>query len=239
MDPRYKSPTAEVVDVDEADGFRDLTTFSNVLVWMLRLGALLAILSIWSSWLQLDLLSRAFTSEEGAANDQRQILVIGSAGFLKLVTFFVFGRWIVLAHRNLDALGAQYLEFRPGWAVGWFFIPIANLWKPYQAMRSLWQSSHSVHRPAIQDSTWVLPTWWTLWLIASFLNNITWQLQGNAKTAPDFSTLTGFLIGRSVFDLALCLVASVLVARTWHAQDLQRANPEEFEPVKGFADSPG
>lgn len=239
MDPRYKSPTAVVVDKDTADGFRDLTTFSTVLVWMLRIGAVLAVLCLWSSWLQLELLSRTFTPAEGAANDQREALVAGGAGLLKLATFFVFGRWIVLAHRNLDALGAQYLEFRPGWAVGWFFIPIANIWKPYQAMRSLWRSSHSVHRPEIQDDTWVLPTWWALWLISSFLGNISWRLQRSATTAKDFTEVTQFALVEGVFDLLLCAVASILVARIWAAQDKQRANPEEFEPERGFADTPG
>jgi hypothetical protein len=238
MDPRYKSPTAEVVDKNAPEGFRDLTTFTTVLTWMLRFGAVLAIVCLWSCWLQLELLSRVFTPEEGAANDQRMAMVAGAEVLLKLITFFVFGRWIVLAHRNLDALGAQYLEFRPGWAVGWFFIPIANLWKPYQAMRSLWRSSHSVHRPDIQDNTWVLPTWWTLWLVSSFLGNISWRMERNATTTQEFVTLTAVNMVEFLLEAVLCIVASILVTRIWQAQDKQRENPEEFEPEKGFADGP-
>jgi hypothetical protein len=238
MDPRYKSPTAAVVDREAEDEFRDLTKITAALVWMLRIGAILGLTTVWSSWLQLDLLSGAFTPEQGAANDQREGLVGGANGLLMIATFFVFGRWIVVAHRNLPALGAQYLEFRPGWAVGWFFIPIANLWKPFQAMRSLWRSSHSAHRPDIQDSTWILPTWWTLWLISSFLGNITWRLQMSAKGTQDFITLTSYSLVEGVVHTVLCIVASILVTRTWQAQETQRANPEEFEPDKGFADVP-
>jgi hypothetical protein len=238
MDPRYKTPSAAVVDVDADEEFRDLTRFTNVLVWMLRIGAALAVLSLWSGWLQLDLLSRTFSPAEGTANDQREQMVNGAVSLLMLATFVVFGRWIVLAHRNLPAMGAQYLEFRPGWAVGWFFIPIANIWKPYQAMRSLWRSSHSVYRPEIQESTWLLPTWWTLWLISSFIGNATMRMQVSAHSVEEFVALTRMSIAQDVVRILLCIVASLLVARTWKAQAAQHDNPEEFEPSKGFADVP-
>jgi hypothetical protein len=236
MDPRYKSPTAAVVDHEADDEFRDLGNFTNVLVWMLRIGAGLALLSLWSSWMQLELLSGTFTSAEGEINDKREAMIGGAAGIVTLVTFFIFGRWIVLAHRNLPALGAQYLEYRPGWAVGWFFIPIGNLWKPYQAMRSLWRSSRSVNQPEIQESTWVLPTWWTFWLISSTLGNATFRMQMRAKTVDEFTTLTQISLVSCAIDFVLCLVASVLVSRIWQAQARQRENPEPAP--SGFADAP-
>ena len=165
MDPHYQVPAANL-DRDEDSSFRDLGRFTSTLQWMLRAGALLAAVSLLSSWMQLDLLSRSFTEEEGAANDQREAFVSGVAFLLLIATFIVFGRWIVLAHRNLTGLGARYVEFTPGWAVGWFFIPVASLWKPYQAMRMLWRYSCSVNRPEIQETHVVLPVWWTLWIIS-------------------------------------------------------------------------
>ena len=92
MDPRYKSPTAAVIEFD-ADAFRDLTTFTTVLAWMLRAGAALAFLSTVLFGMQLELLSRSFSAEEGAANAQRVIAIAGATMLLRLVTFFVFGRW--------------------------------------------------------------------------------------------------------------------------------------------------
>jgi hypothetical protein len=237
MDPRYKIPTAAVVDTDDLHGFRDLTTFTTALTWILRAGAVLALIGLWSSALQLEMLSRSFSPDEGAANARRVVGVAGATVLLRVFTFFVFGRWIVLAHRNLAALGAQYLEFRPGWAVGWFFIPIANLWKPFQAMRSLWRSSHSVHRPEIQDDTWLLPTWWALWLLFVFMGNVSQQVSRGAQGMEAYRTITEAALAGGVVDVALCIVASILVTRTWRAQDEQRDSPERFEPPKGFADA--
>jgi hypothetical protein len=236
MDPRYKSPTAEVVDRYADDEFRDLTTFTTVLAWMLRAGAALAFFGLLASWMQLELLSRSFSAAEGSANAQRVVVIAGLAGLLRVVTWFVFGRWIVLAHRNLPALGERYPEFTPGWAVGWFFIPFANLWKPFQAMRDLWRSSHSVHRREIQPSTWVLPTWWTLWLAFAFLSNISQQISRGAHGLDDYRNITQFALVSGVFDVSLSVVASILVTRIWRAQEQQHDNPEEAP--KGFADLP-
>src|SRR5688572_5676802 len=44
-----------------------------------------------------------------------------------VVSIIVVGMWIYRAHANLSDAGVDGLEFTPGWAVGWYFIPIANL----------------------------------------------------------------------------------------------------------------
>jgi hypothetical protein len=47
-----------------------------------------------------------------------------------LVAFLL---WFYRANRNLRVLGGTDLRFTPGWAVVWWFIPIANIWMPYRA----------------------------------------------------------------------------------------------------------
>jgi len=236
MDPRYKSPTANV-DREVEDEFRDLETFTAVLRWMLIGGAAMSLLGIVSSTLQLQLLSQPFTEEEGRANDMRELAVAGVTTLLSIGTLVVFGRWIVLAHRNLNGLGIRHTEFTPGWALGWFFIPIANLWKPYQAMRFLWRASHSVQRHELQESTWVLPTWWTLWLISSYVGNFLLRAAFGPNTVEALASMTRIAIANGVVDVPLYIVASVLVSRTWAAQRTQRENPGEFDPAPGFADT--
>jgi hypothetical protein len=47
--------------------------------------------------------------------------------------------WFVWLHRavsNAWALGRP-TEFTPAWSVGWWFVPFANLVRPYQIVRSL------------------------------------------------------------------------------------------------------
>jgi hypothetical protein len=208
-----------------------------VLKWLLRIGALFWLLSVLSSALQLQLLSQSFTREQGNANDMREVAVGGLNVLFMLVTIVIFGRWIVLAHRNLPALGARYLEITPGWAVGWFFVPFVNLWFPYKAMRFLWRASHSAHKPELQDSTWVLPVWWTLWICFLYFPMVVSAAQRRAYDVEGLINLTQVQMANRVLDAALWLVASILVARIWEAQSKQHERPGEFDPAPGFADA--
>lgn len=52
-----------------------------------------------------------------------------------------FYMWVYRVCTNLRAFGAEGLSISPGWAVGYFFIPILNFFKPYQSMRDAWQAS--------------------------------------------------------------------------------------------------
>ncbi|NOR62599.1 MAG: DUF4328 domain-containing protein [Rhodobacteraceae bacterium] len=59
-------------------------------------------------------------------------------------------------------------RIRPGWAVGWYFIPFANLWKPFVAMKEIWNSSFSPALSPIAPATALLGFWWA----ARIANNI-------------------------------------------------------------------
>lgn len=236
MDPRYKTPTADLGQIEDTT-FRNLHQLTTALRWLLFAGAVFAVINLISSWLQIELLSRTYTEAEGQSNDIREAAVGGVSTLLAITTFIVFGRWIVLAHRNLPAMGAQYLEFRPGWAVGWFFVPIANFWKPYLAMRSLWRNSRSVEKPDAQDDTWVLPAWWTLWIVSTIFGNILTRISLRANTVDELISASRITIASLIVDVFLYLVAAVLVQRIWAAQRTQRESPGEFTPAAGFADS--
>src|SRR4030095_8115621 len=94
-------------------------------------------------------LSMIMAAQQGAgldmataqANDTRQQIVSSLVLLTALASFVSLLVWIYAAHANLPALNAGPLEFSPGWAVGWFFIPIANLVKPYQAVVEIWKGS--------------------------------------------------------------------------------------------------
>jgi hypothetical protein len=222
MDPRYKSPATNVVREEEEFTFRDLDFITRSLQWLLRAGAAVVLVSLWSSWLQLSMLGGPFTEAEGQANDLREASIGGLQSLVTVVTIIVFARWILLAHRNLPALGAQDLDVRPGWAIGWFFIPIANLWKPYQAMRTLWQASRDARKWQIEDNSWLLPLWWALWLISSFLGHFLMRSLFGDDSIQRLTLTTQLTIANCIVDAPLYLVASVLVGKIWQGQLAQR-----------------
>jgi hypothetical protein len=81
--------------------------------------------------------------------------------------------WIHRAYRNLPALGAQLMRFTPGWAVGWWFVPIAVMWRGYQVTRELWILSQPAQAvlptgERIQRRAPLLGWWWAVYLISTF-----------------------------------------------------------------------
>lgn len=88
-------------------------------------------------------------------------IMMAGAGLASAILVLV---WIHRANYNARALGATGLKMTPGWAVGWYFVPIAWFWKPYQAMKEIWQASASPKHWWRQRGSMLLGWWWGLWL---------------------------------------------------------------------------
>ena len=237
MDPRYKSPTANVdIQIDVDEDFRDLEQLTSTLRWMLLIGALLALVSAGSAVMSANMLANFFSFENARTTAERETAIRGLTLIYALATMIVFARWILLAHRNLPALGARYVEVTPGWALGWFFIPVVHVWFPFRAMRFLWRSSHSTQRPDIQDDTWLLPAWWALWLTFIHLPLILAIALTQSRSLETTATVASWFVVERLVNALSYIVASLLVVRVWNAQHAQHANPHEYDPAPGFAD---
>jgi len=166
---------------------------------------------------QIGLLSRVHaggivTPSEAEASDARQLVTtLGYTGVI-VVTGVVWMFWQHRAQSNLRDVGTDDLRFTPGWAVGWWFVPLASLWMPYLAVRELLRASE----PSVTDwrrvRTASLPgLWWAAWIAASILTGI-------ARAYPD-DTPSQFLASSWVFALGLIVLlvagglAIVLVRR--------------------------
>lgn len=100
--------------------------------------------------------------------------------YLGWVLFFigsviVVGMWIYRAQSNLVAAGFD-LEISPGWAVGWFFVPLANFVMPFRAMKQLMMRSEGYEDLGEVDTTNLLVPWWGTWLGGNILNSISERL---------------------------------------------------------------
>jgi hypothetical protein len=73
--------------------------------------------------------------------------------------------WFYRAYWNLPALGARSLNYSPGWAVGYFFIPILNLFRPYQVAREIDYYSNPSSAP---QSALLIPVWW-IWELVDWI----------------------------------------------------------------------
>ena len=63
------------------------------------------------------------------------------AGVVAIPTVVSFLMWNHRVSRNLRSLSARGQRFTPGWAVGWWFVPIMFYFHPYQVMAEIWRGS--------------------------------------------------------------------------------------------------
>ncbi len=117
----------------------------------------------------LDLIDIAYMGETTAL-----VFVVVGGGFTLAfaASVILVAMWIHRGHRNLHEYGLDGLEFTPGWAVGWYFIPFANLIKPYQAMRELWNASTGAGETFSSEAPGFLKAWWGTWLAGNIIGNI-------------------------------------------------------------------
>jgi hypothetical protein len=193
-----------------------LTTALKV---MLGISTGLAVIALGSNWMQSQLLGTSlFSMDEANANDARQGIIAIFQILCYVITAIVFGMWIYRANRNVRGFGAQGLEFTPGWAVGWYFIPFLNLIRPYQAMREIWQASSNPHRWASESGSPLLNVWWVLWLTSNILGQVVFRMSMQAKEISELQALTMVALLSDVVDISLGIVAITLVSRVLEMQ---------------------
>lgn len=118
--------------------------------------------------------------------------------------------WIHRAHANLHDAGMESLEFTPGWAVGWYFIPIANLFKPFQAMRELWNASRGEQYQFADETPSEVKWWWAAWIMGNILSNIGTRLLWMEEGGPS-SVTVGNAVGAA--GSVTTVLAAILLAK--------------------------
>lgn len=93
------------------------------------------------------------------------VFVIGASVVLvTIVTPLAVLTWIHRASKNAHAIARRPLEHSPAMAVGWFFVPFANLWQPLAAMREIDTASDPEETfVASSDTSW----WWAGYLVGN------------------------------------------------------------------------
>lgn len=128
---------------------------------------------------------------------------------LWIVSFFatvVIAMWIFRAHANLRAAGVKGLKFSPGWAVGWYFIPIANCIQPLYAMRELLRVSDPKALQAMREPPELMP-WWICFVVSNIVSTIA---ASRLIPAPTAGLLSAISIALSI-AAAWCLLRLVRI----------------------------
>lgn len=105
------------------------------------------------------------------AQQAETLLPIAIAGWAGLIAMILYAVtiipvliWVYLAHDNLRNEGLSGLKNTPGWATGSFFLPFANLYFPFAAMRELANRSAGEPEELGEADVDVVFSWWGCWV---------------------------------------------------------------------------
>ena len=131
---------------------------------------------------------------------------------------FLILKWVYRTNANAHAFASD-MNVSPGWNVGWFFIPFANLIKPFQGVRETWQVSHGdgghwSDRPVPVFLRW----WWACWLAMSLLDNLSFRLSLRGDSLGDLMVVSAIDVVSSAIGVPLGLLVIALVRRLTAAQ---------------------
>jgi hypothetical protein len=150
-------------------------------------------------------------------------------------TVVVFCMWMWRSYRNLLLMEVRGLSYSPRWAVGAFFVPILNLFRPCQIAQEMWRASAPDLPADHRHRSWrhapgsaIVGLWWAFWLIANVLYRASYLLSfSDDVQVARTSTIVG-MIGDGVFCFAtLCAIAMILNLRTRQKKKLERMLAEE------------
>ena len=134
---------------------------------------------------------------------------------VELVTMILVGRWIYRTNANAHSFGGD-MAITPGWAIGWFFVPFANLVKPYQGVRETWDVSHQFAGQIEEQDAPLLRWWWGLWLTTNIAATISTRIA--MQNPGPVTALLAFDIFVSIANVALCVVLLQVIQRLSSAQ---------------------
>jgi len=157
------------------------------------------------------------TPQEAARHDARRrgVEYLTLAAFAGTAVLWL--AWLRLAYGNLALVGSKRSRFTRRGAVGYWFIPVVNLVRPFQVMKDLWLRSESMNDRDAYDqlpAPSFLSAWWGIFLADGGLAIAVPSLLRQAGTPADLIDVTDLgivvnLVGAVAVLLAIGVVRGI------------------------------
>ncbi|WP_424406700.1 DUF4328 domain-containing protein [Pasteurella sp. PK-2025] len=153
---------------------------------------------------------------------------------VKLGSFILLGviilSWIYRAHRFVHtSVNATEIKFTDAACVVYFFIPIANLFMPYKAMKETWLASESPEAWQKKPTPITLIVWWLVWLLRINLGFIFFLPRAEYfKDIQGINDFSALMIIDSALAISLALIFSLVVLQVERIQNKNSKNEPTF-----------
>jgi hypothetical protein len=219
-----------------SDPYRSLRPPAQIAVALLTLGLIAGAAAFVLEMNHYGVLSDLNSGVNRAPGDlSRSDELTRSADLVRFGVFLAaaiaFLAWFSRAYRNLARLGVPGLRYTHAWAVGAWFVPIVNLFRPKQVANDIWRATD----PQLRSEGWHgrdvspwLHWWWAFWVAGGVFGNQAAFAQIQAKTVSEQLRASSFAIVADILfalgaALAIAVVSVVTVRQEARAQALSDA----------------
>jgi hypothetical protein len=177
------------------------------------------IVSTISSFFQYLLLKdvaegNSITPEAANSNDVRQAIVLILFSILYIFSVIFFIQWFRRAYFNQE-VKFKSMASTNGWTSGAWFVPILNLFKPFQLMQEMYENAEDylLEKKLIDEKKsrkLIIGWWWGLWIGTGVISRISSSFQNSADDI-------GELIGSTLFSMFIIVIfipLSILTVKT-------------------------
>ncbi len=213
-----------------------------LLVWLVFAMEIISLISAYFQYTLLQTVAQGgeVSMEAANANDSREQIIAIIYLIVYLVSAVTFIQWFRRAYYNIHQL-VPYCLNTEGWAAGSWFVPILNLFKPYQIMKEIFSETNRLlsgreETESRELSISLIGWWWAFWLINGFLGQLYFRLTLKAETLDDFLTSTTIGMIGNLASIPLVIITVVIIRKYAAVEPLLHeleipAEEGEEEPV--------
>ena len=159
--------------------------------------------------------------ELASLSDTLDIIVAVVDIAIAITAAILFIRWFRRAYYNLHMAAPGEANYEEGWAAGAWFVPILNLFRPYQIMREIWEGTQRAIPHRIPDYTpsTTVGIWWTFYLIRGLCGYILFWKVRTTTGVDDLPALGTWGVVVGVADIAALLVGIYMIRKASSFED--------------------
>lgn len=211
-------------------GYRDPGMISCITIFFIFLELMADVVSIPVNLAEravlLKIQAEAYeTQGEMTAAAEASDMLSGAFALLYLAGILAAGiSFLVWSYRivkNAHLISYRPLRFTPGWAVFTHFIPILNLFRPYQALSDAFRAGKNPGDWVLASGSYLLGWWWGIHLASHFVENVAFRLALRASEVDELLLVNAgdISLGLTIRPL-LNIVALFVVWKLCHVQQV-------------------
>lgn len=191
-----------------SDRYRSSATravVASVLLGVSGLAALWGLIHVVSGFGVLDSAREGALTQAAALEYDNTTFSIGLVRLVLIIpTIIAWLAWQSRAVDNVPSLGGGTPRWTPRWSIGWWFVPIMNLFRPYQVVRDL---NDRMATGILAGGGTLVLAWWLTYVLGDFAGRVLARIQP-PETLDGLST---YFTALAVTDVLAVIAAGLAI----------------------------